>query len=559
MSKRFFAPAAFVLAAVMFFIFFLHRDVPGKPVPPAGLSAVSTVLLIPLDSRPPCKQLVEDNAKTDNIKILTPPSEILDYYYNAGDTRGVANWLKDNIKNADAAVISIDQLLHGGLIASREGKKTERDNQQLIKLLEEVHRLKPAVPLYAFNILPRITPPPSIGGYSLWKDFIEYSRLTDRLAIKYDAEEAARLETLRNELPQEDLRRYHALFDNNFLMNKALAGLVKKGVLTMLVIGQDDGEEYGIPNLKKRELQKYLHQEKLTADKVFITHGADEIALSILARISALRHNYTPKICPEYNDPSTPGFIMPFMAGSVADTTAEKLRLLNAVPVASPQEADFTLFISCTDKFTLASRRQSAEHVKKLLADDCQVALVDLSEGFLAEETVFPFLIKNETPLHQLTAYAGWNTASNSIGTAVSQAVIFNAVKKDARNKEAVTELYRQNLTLLANRYLEDYCYLKDITDQVNFHLIKAGYTNVGDLDLEHNYRFANAMLQDSVNERLQRLSATKAFRAPVRIKAQGAEFRLRVKKLTVDTCFPWPRTFEIYLRTAPQLEELSQ
>lgn len=559
MSKRLFASAVFLIAALIFYIFFLHRDTPGVLIPASQRPAVSTILLIPLDSRPPCKQLVEDNAKTDNIKILTPPAEITDYYYNAGDTRAVAKWLKDNIKNADAAIISIDQLLHGGLIASREGNKTEQDNRQLISLLEEVHRQKPALPIYAFNILPRITPPPSIGGYSLWKDFIEYSRLTDRLSQKYDAAEAARLAALKNELPPEDLRRYHALFERNFLMNKALAGLVKSGTLTMLVIGQDDGEEYGIPNLKKRELQQYLRKEQLTDDKVFITHGADEIALTILARISARKHNYTPKICLEYNDPSTPGFIMPFMAGSVADTAGEKLRLLDARQVAAPEEADFTLFISCTDKLTLAARRQSADRIKALLGNDSPVALVDLSEGFLAEETVLPFLIKNETPLHQLTAYAGWNTASNSIGTAISQAVIFNAVKKDARSKDSVTGLYRNNIALLANRYLEDYCYLKDIIDQVNFHLIKAGYVNVGDLDLDRNYRFANAMLQDSVNERLQRLMHTKAFRTPVKVKAPGAGFRLRVKKLTVDTCYPWPRTFEIYLRTTPAIEELSQ
>lgn len=548
----------FIITALAVFSFCLHPSQSGSSIILKQAPSIRTVLLIPLDSRPPCNQFVIDAAKIGNIKIITPPNEILDYYYQESNTQAVADWLKDNLKKADAAIISVDQLLHGGLIASREGRKSPADAKKLLDYLRQLHRQNPTIPIYAFNILPRLTPPPSIGGYSLWSDFIEYSRLTDKLSLDYSSAEAEKLQKLKSELPAADLARYHSLFENNYLLNRELAKLAKDGTLKQLIIGQDDGEKYGLPNMKKRELQAFLTQKKIPAEKVFITHGADEIALSLIAKISAEQHHYIPKIHLEYNVPSAPDFIMPYMAGTVETTIHEKLQLAGASVCTDPADADFTLFVSCNDNYSLASRKESADRVKYLLSSGHSVALVDLCENFLAEETVFPFLIKNNTPLQQLIAYSGWNTASNSLGTAISQAIIFNGTKKDLPNKEAALALWQNNLEFLNNRFLEDYCFLKDIIDKVNFHLIKAGYTNTGDLDLEHNYRFANAMLQDSVAERLSRLKQTKSFQAPVTIKVPAAQARLRVKDLTVDTCFPWPRTFEIYLRTTLTLEEFT-
>ena len=558
MAKRsVFLLALFSIVLLTFYVILLRPVTNGTKINILPPEQIKTILLVPLDSRPPCNQFVIDAAKIDNLKIITPPTELLDYYYQAGNTSALADWLSKNFKGIDAAVISIDQLLHGGLIASREGTKSAADSEKIIALLTKLHKENPNIPIYAFNILPRITPPPSIGGYSLWKDFIEYSRLVDRSALYNTPADASRLNELKNELPEQDLRRYHAVFDNNAQMNRSLSLLVKNGTLKMLVIGQDDGENFGLPNLKKRELLSFLKSEAITPDKVFITHGADEIALSLIAKISADRHHYTPKIAVEYNDPSTPGFIMPFMAGSVSETVSEKLQLFNARQVHSAQDADFTFFVSCTDNLTLDTRKKTAQRINTLIQQQLPTALVDLSEHFLAEETVFPFLINCSIPINSLIAYAGWNTASNSIGTAISQAVIFSAAKKDTVEKNSLINIYTHNLSFLLNRFLEDYYFLKDIIDPVNFHLIKAGYTNVGDLDLEHNYRFANAMLQDSMTERAFLLKESTSFRKPVSVNSSSGKFQLQIKDFNINTCFPWPRTFEIFLQTELQLEEL--
>ena len=57
------------------------------------------VLLVPLDSRPPCGQLVADNGRTAGVEIILPPSETMDFYTLPGDTSKMRKWLYDEIKD----------------------------------------------------------------------------------------------------------------------------------------------------------------------------------------------------------------------------------------------------------------------------------------------------------------------------------------------------------------------------------------------------------------------------------------------------------------------------
>ena len=49
----------------------------------------------------------------------------------------------------------------------------------------------------------------------------------------------------------------------------------------------------------------------------------------------------------------------------------------------------------------------------------------------------------------------------------------------------------------------------------------------------------------------------TPAFRTPISVDTPDGPMRLRVREITCDTSYPWPRTFEIYLHTTLWLDEL--
>ena len=536
------------------------RHPAGTPVSPQETTA-HHVILVPLDGRPPCRQFVIDAGRIGGTEVVTPPHELQDYYSQPGDTKAMRRWLLEEVAKGtiDAVFLSVDQLLYGGLLTAREKQATPAEVEEFLAFLRELHEANPAVPIYAFSILPRLTPQDTIDGYDERRDIMAYSRLAGRQAAGLPVDET-KLAALKAKIPPASLERYLAHFRENATLNERLIDLTHEGTLTRLVLGQDDGEEYGIPNIEKYALLDYIKSLGLSDRQVFLTHGTDEIALSLLAAWHNEQTGYAPKIFVAYNDPGARDRVMPYMAVSTGVCTEEKIRLTGGSLAASPEEADFTLLVSTndTDKDTLWSRGACVRLLEDNLAKGQPTALVDLSKHFNADETVLPQLIAAAFPVNHLLAYAGWNTTSNAIGTAVAQACLYRSSLPDVRDDDQAIGLAAAQVRFLENRILEDYFYLKEDIDIINDTLKKAGYTNTADLDLDRNYRWANMMLRASMTRHLRVYRQTDAFRAPFPVDAPSGTIWLQLHDLQADMSFPWPRTFEIYLETTPFFERLS-
>ena len=516
------------------------------------------VILIPLDGRPPCRQFVIDAGHISGTEVVTPPHEIQDYYSQPGDTRAMMAWLQEVTAEqpADAIILSVDQLLYGGLLAAREHQADEAQMETLLSFFRNLHEKHPGVPIYAFSILPRLTPQDTIDGYEERRDIMAYSRLAGRKAAGLTIDEA-KLQELHDRIPADSLARYLSHFKENAVLNEKLIDLTREGVIARLVLGQDDGEEYGIPNIEKYALQDYIGSYGLTKRQVFLTHGADEIALTLLAAWQNEKSGIQPRICLRYNTPEVRDRVMPYMAVSTGVCAEEKVQLLGGRLAETPEEADFTLLISTNDadKDTMSSRQETVQFLTDSLEAGHPIGLVDLSKHFTATETVLPQLIASDFPLNRLLAYAGWNTTSNAVGTALAEACLYQAAQKEAFSTEEALARAASQVIFLQNRILEDYFYLKEDIDLINGSLKKAGYFNTADLDLEHNYRWANRMLQSLLMRQLQAYKHTPSLETPFPVQTPGGIRHLRIKDLRADMSYPWPRTFEIYLESTPLLE----
>ena len=505
------------------------------------------ILLVPLDSRPPCGQLVADNGRTAGIEIILPPSETMDFYTLPGDTSKMRKWLYDEIKNCDEAIISIDQLLYGGLIASRNKTIKDEDITALAEYLKKLHEENPNIKIHAFSILPRMNPPDFVEKYQDRKKLMEWSRLVHKYDDNPLSETAEKIQVLEREIPSEQIKAYIEIYNRNLRLNCLLANLVADGTLEDLSFGQDDGEVYSLPNLKLKEFMHYLHKNQIAKDKLAIVHGADEVALSILTNIISRSNSF--KVYVDYSSEKAAMKVMPYMAICNQDTAHERLNFHHDIIVSTPEEADYILFISATDEETMDRRRYNAEKLLDYQQRGKPVALVDLSKSFIAQEALLPILLKENFPVNSLIAYAGWNTASNSIGTAVSQAEIYLTALNQGLEQDRVVY---SNLNNLNNRICEDYYYLKDVIDLVNINLKKKGYSNVYDLDLEHNYKWAVDMMEAAMNQRLVQYKTSDAFTKSFWL--QNTEYA--VTDMQISSYFPWPRTFEINLKTSPTLRK---
>lgn len=214
--------------------------------------------------------------------------------------------------------------------------------------------------------------------------------------------------------------------------------------------------------------------------------------------------------------------------------------------VATPEEADFILYVHIgTAKTGPVTLTQAARTVKGLLASGHQVAVVDLTEDFFAKETIFPYLIKEGAELTRLAAYAGWNTTSNSIGTAVTQAALFTG---SLRGRPAdLLPLYSDQLAFLTSRWLDDWYYQKDVQPIVNARLRarRIDSYNLGDR-LPQVSEWVSRFMTERADSLFQRVLSGR--------QVAGGDGKVYViTGLTVESHLPWQRTFEV--RLTPTLD----
>ena len=525
--------------------------VPAREVFPPALKPIRKVLLIPLDSRPPCTAFVADIGKIAGVEIIMPPSHLMDNYQQPADQHKLRQWLADNFRQADAVIVAADMLIHGGLLASRHARGSGQDVADTLTLLRHIHSAAPEKPMYVFSIIPRLLLADSNEGMAWQKPLMNYSMLHDQVRVFENPADIKKLHSLELIIPPRFITRYQALYEQNLSVNKSLVDLVNQGVLTRLVLGQDDGQPFGLPNQIKEKLSQYVVQSP-AADKIQITRGTDEVALTLLGHYANHIRQYTPQVYVAWSHPSVPPMVMPFMPHSVIRTVEEKLTIIGAAATSSPQTADFILYVHAGSRQTGTQHlERAAAQIKELVAAGYQVAVVDLTESYFAHETLLPYCIQNGTDLTKLAAYAGWNTTSNSIGTALTQAAVWSGRQRTVESED-LFGLYELQLAFLLNRFFDDWYFQKNIQPVINDELRSVG-ANPYQLRT-HYHRTAKRINRFLKNEAQQFYRQVLSGR---RIHLGGDEYR--IISLAVSASLPWDRTFEIDVTAVPSYVQIQK
>lgn len=495
------------------------------------------ILLIPLDSRPPCVQFVQNLAELAGFTVVVPPEELLAQNKTLADKNALRGWLQEQAATADAAIVSIDTLVHGGLVPSRQGLGRLDEGQSVIELLQEIKRQQPGLKLYAFNIIPRLLIADNAETIAFQRDMMQYSVAAEQTKLFDNDYDQDRKTQLVNKLPPELLKKYLRLYEENQMINKQLLDLAEAQVLSGLVIGQDDGYPFGIANEEKQELIQLRARRPALADKVVVTRGTDEVALTMLGFLCSREFDSRPRVCVIYSDDAVRHMTMPFMPNSIQTTVAEKLRIAGAVEVSERSEADYILFVHAGFA-TFPSYEQAADRLVALLQQQTPVAVVDLSENFKLQETLLPMLQRRQAPLERLIAYAGWNTTSNSVGTAVTEAGLYIF----RRNLQPDNRwLQQRNQEFVLARMLDDTYYQKQENPQLNKRLRQK------QIDVSNLTPADAAALGRYLENRLRRQARPLLQLWQAHTELADAELQLTI---------PWRRTFEIKLDVLGKWQE---
>ncbi len=534
------------------FYFYCWRLPNASPVPPPDLPMNDRILLLPLDSRPVCSSMAQKLGALAAIDVTVPPKALLDNYRQPADTQKLFPWLNTSIPQYPYAIISADLLLHGGLLSSRQQAADAQTQAQTLTWLRQILR-QYENRVTVFSVIPRLLVSDELLP-DRWYQFhlMCYSKLLDMTEINADPYFTSQLLDYQTRIPPEILRKYLELYAQSQNFNNALlneipeqSGSASGAEPPAVVIGQDDASPLGLPRRCAALLADTVERCGLQT-QAQLTCGADDIAVLLLARYYLRQNGWQPKIYLQYASPEAEFKYMPYMAVSVGTALRSQLQLIGARPAASPQDADIICYINCGDDDSRPGQRQTAE-MQELLREGRHTALIDLSANFEAEELLLPRLLADGVQLNRLAAYAGWNTFSNSSGTALAQAVIFagrlRQLREEGTSEDSIAALYAANLRFTAERMLEDYFYQKLLHPQLRPYLESCGVTPTS--LSEQDKLLTEGWIQKRLSWYAWLLLHRNLGREPF-YRTEKADYYLR--DLTVGARLPWARIFEVDL-----------
>lgn len=506
--------------------------------------ARGVILLVPLDSRPPCTDYVVKIARMAGFQVLVPPREILDDYRRPANKQAISLWIQQNAAQADAAIISVDMLVHGGLLASRQSTGTKRDRANALDLLKTLHRQWPRLKLYVFNILPRllISDDPETEKYK--SAMAEWSILRDTTTTFENPQDIEKLRTLESSIPSALIDRYRQLYADNRQLNQQLIFLVQTGAISGLLIGQDDSAPFGVANMERQHLDNILTGSPSLLGKVFLARATDEAGLTLLNPATQSAPMPKPKVFVHYTESHTADAILPYMPRPLAQIVEEKLLIANAAITQALTEADFILVIHAGNRQSNGRHLASeAQLIQTWLKSGRQVVVVDLATDWSVEQTLLPHLRRQGVSGPQLLAYAGWNTASNSLGTAITQAVM--ALRgRTAADESALLFRDVTRVEFLAERLLDDWYYQKIYRHRLNDKLVQK---KINPYELKQSRGQVENTIRQQIHSAYVKYIGNEWRNTELYYRQQQPNAYV-AGAWSIRSGLPWDRTFEIYV-----------
>lgn len=400
-----------------------------------------TILAVPVDGRPVTCDQVALLAATAGWNLLLPPRDLLGRMRVAGDRDGLAKWLLHAAANAGGLVLSLDMLVYGGLVPSRLSDETEEplaDRLGIFRLLRERH---PRIPITVFAATMRISNNNHAEEErSYWadhgRDIWKWSYHLDRHSVLGNADDRRIAAEIEYAIPETILSDYKAVRERNVSITRRALEMVAAGLIDFLVLPQDDTATFGINLAERRALIEQAGRLGV-GDRVTSYPGADEVIWTQVARLIARSEGIEPTFALDWGEPEAAStMIARYEDRPIGETLAAQIEAVGGrivdiqqgpktrlfVHTAGLTQGEWALDIWPDDNHPSVSTGW-LDRVASRLSGDGPVALLDLAHANGGDPLMIASL-GERVPLDKLHAYAGWNTAGNSIGSAVALCAI---------------------------------------------------------------------------------------------------------------------------------------
>ena len=494
----------------------------------AALSALLAFVLVfvPIDDRPATAQFPRLIAQIAGVQLQEPPPAMLGNYLDPGDPVSLLSWLSVTPSGTQAFVVSSDMIDYGGLVASRIPATSLTAAEDRLALLARVRAHHSLAAFTVFGTVMRLAPTgvPALGPAAdfpfagdVWPRIQRYANLP---APPQTAEQRAEAQRLSDELgPQLDA--YLGTRARNLTVDLDLLRDDAAGAFDRVVLGQDDAGPVGLAMPDLAKLFAYARQS-MPYGRWSIEPGTDELGMVYVAGAIVRQAGLVPRVRVIYSRPDGGSVQDPLEFAPIATTIADVIGSSGGVEVGTDQPADVDLYVNVPQ----TSDQQEATFADSIAAEPYHAAVADLSfiraPDYAIQERLMNELIARHVA-GLVESFASWNTAANTVGTAIPEAFAVLAGKRlNQYNADA-------HVAFTFMRYVDDVLFQKVVRPEVNDDLTKEGVT-------DHTY------LLPPVAARAQ--ADTDRLLRPLALDLlQKVDPARRVTHLAIT--LPWNRTFE--------------
>lgn len=425
--------------------------------------STAVVTLLPLDDRPVNTGHVAGLAGTAGTRLRLPPAGLLPARGVPADMDGTARWLERAAGDSDAVVVSVNQLACGGFVASRRTTEPLARTLARLDVLRRIRAARPELPVHAFVTLMRTRKTDGAGAEPEYWD--GYGRRFFALSEELYRAEHGRPDAAaraRAEIPEPFVADFFTRRMRLHALQLACVELVAEGVVDTLSILVEDSTVESVSTSEREWLESWIARLGL-GGRIRCLPGADE-AGAVLTTRAALEHaGLRPRVAVACPDPDALGRIAAYEDVPVGDTIADQIAAIGAVLVEDADRADLVLAVHppglpprdwCSGQ-DQAERpgddaARLAVRVRDLLDAGRPVAVADVADANGADPALVTAL-RAAGLLPRLAGYAAWNTAGNTIGSALAQGCSRLLADGDRRLAE--------HARTLTHRLLDDWGY----------------------------------------------------------------------------------------------------
>ena len=460
------------------------------------------IAFVPIDNRPICYSFSADIASiSTELELILPSRSMLGGLNTTANTDGLFAWL-ENLKNVDLLILSLDTITYGGLVSSRRCNETFEEIKKRVEKIAEVIK-KNNIKTYAFSSVMRISNNNVNEEEKLYWN--EYG--TKLFEYSYKFHEALKNNTQPDlpNIPKEILSDYLNTRKRNFEINKLYLDLQKDGLFEYLIFSKDDSGKYGLNVKEAEELNEKIASLKLNA---LVKTGADEIPFTLLSRAFCEFKNIQPKIYTEYLRPSEIELYSRYEDVSIKASIETQIIASGAKIANSKDECDIILVVNNFEK-------EQGEHVFNIPTKNYEETLEPITKPTFYVDIAYAngadvdfankvLLFANE---RNFLGYSAWNTTSNTVGSAITLALVKNFSTVNDNN-------FKRSQFI---RFMDDYAY-QAICRKV---IKNKGFST----DLE--------ILKEEMLPYAEKISG-----------------KINYKPNSLDFTYPWNRSFEVEIIT---------